>query len=146
MQQRSHVCECSGEVSRLREELIMLAARIMWNQGAGEALPRQQAQSVFDGVPPPQVYKDFVSCPPQVVVSHASAVSLPVAVPINDEVAPALAGTPVSCSSASECLAPTPDLTNVALCEQLPMRTVTVSAAENLGIACLAMCEEFFGE
>ena len=45
-------------------------------------------------------------------------------------------------SSASECLAPAPDLTNVALGEQLPMRTVTVSGAENLGIAGSAKYDE----
>ena len=90
---------------------------------------------MIDGGPPPQVDKYIVSSPPQVVGSHASAVSLAVKAPINDEVAPALAGTLEACSSASECLAPAPDLTNVAIAEQLPMRTVTVSGAENLGIA-----------
>ena len=142
MQQRSHVCECLGEVSRLREVVINLAASIMWNQGATEPLPRQQAEGVFDGGPPPQVDKFFVSSPPQVVGSHASTVSLAVKAPINDEVAPALAGTLEACSSASECFAPAPDLTNVALGEQLPMRTVTVSGAENLGIAGSAKYEE----
>ena len=73
---------------------------------------------------------------------HASAVSLAVPATINDEVAPALAGTLEACSSSSECLAQAPDLTNVALGEQLPMRTVTVSGAENLGIAGSAKCEE----
>ena len=143
MQQRSHVCECLGEVSRLREVVIKLAASIMWNQGAREPLPRQLAEGAFDGGPSPKVDKDIVSSPPQVVVSHASAVSLAVTAPFNDEVAPALAGTLEACSSASECLAPAPNLTNVALGEQLPMRTVTVSGAENLGIASSAKYEEF---
>ena len=97
MQQRSHVCECLGEVSRLREVVIKLAASIMWNQGAREPLPRQLAEGVVDGGPPPQVDKDIVSSPPQVVGSHASAVSLAVKAPINDEVAPALAGTLEAC-------------------------------------------------
>ena len=129
MQQRSHVGECLGEVSRLREVVIKLAASIMWNQGAREPLPRQQAEGVFVVGPPPQVGKDIVSSPPQVVVSHASAVSL--------------AGLHRRRSLGLEACSSAPaDLTNVALCEQLPMRTVTVSGAENLGIAGLAKCEE----
>ena len=102
MQQRSHVCECLGEDSRLHEVVIKLAASIMWNQGARELLPRQQAEGVVDGGPPPKVDKDIVSSPPQVVGSHASAVSLAVTAPINYEVAPALAWTLEACSSASE--------------------------------------------
>ena len=108
-----------------------------------EPLPRQQAEGVFDGGPPPKVDKDIVSSPPQVVGSHSPAVSLAVTAPFNDEVAPALAGT----------------LEGMLICLRMPytsarfdqcgtrravaMRTVTVSGVENLGIASSAKYEEF---
>ena len=62
---------------------------------------RSWAEGVFDGRLPPQVDVDIESSPPQVVVSHTMkwrrrSLGLE------------------ACSSASECFAPAPDLTNVA--------------------------------